>query len=62
MFFKKLLDKMKNFVVVKYRTEQALDNIKVVITQKDFEKRDNVSDRKPVDWINFKEIYFDRTI
>lgn len=62
MFFKKLLNKMKNFVVIKYRTDQAFDNIKVIINQKDFEKSDNVSDRKSADWINFKEIYFNRTI
>lgn len=62
MFFKKLLDKMKNLVVIKYRTDQALDNIKVIINKNDCEKTDNVSNRKPVDWINFKEIYFNRTI
>lgn len=62
MFFKKLLDKMKNLVVIKYRTDQALDNIKVVINKNDYEKNDNVSNRKPADWINFKEIYYNRTI
>lgn len=62
MFFKKLLDKMKNLVVIKYRTDQALDNIKVIINKNDYEKSDNVSNRKPADWINFKEIYFNRTI
>jgi len=61
MFFKKMLSKMKNFVVIKYRTDSVLDNLKVKITNaSSLKKLDNVS--KNHNTIDFSKIYLNRSL
>lgn len=60
MFFKDLLDKMKDFVVIKYRTDDFLDDLKVTFNPSDFLDKDNVL--KSNNKINFKQIYENRMI
>lgn len=63
MFFKKLLSKMKGFIVIKYRTEDALNNIKVTFSEDSLKKLDNADAKsESVNWINFEEIYKNRVI
>ena len=61
MFFKKMLSKMKNFIVIKYRTESILDNIKVRIDDSiSLGDKNNVSDS--YNKINFSKIYCNRSL
>lgn len=62
MFFKKILSKLKNIIVIKYKTiPSSLNNIRITIDGNDnFEKKDmNNVNKKSRDSIsiNFKEIY-----
>ena len=61
MFFKKMLSKMKNFVVIKYRTDSVLDNLKVKITNaSSLKKLDNVFKNRNT--IDFSKIYLNRSL
>ena len=61
MFFKKMVSKMKNFIVIKYRTESILDNIKVRIDDSiSLGDKNNVSDS--YNKINFSKIYCNRSL
>ena len=56
-----MLSKMKNFVVIKYRTDSVLDNLKVKITNaSSLKKLDNVSKNRNT--IDFSKIYLNRSL
>ena len=61
LFFKKMLSKMKNLVVIKYRTESLLDNLKVKIDDSiSLSNRNNVSKSHNV--IDFSKSYCSRSL
>ena len=61
MFFKKVLSKMKNFIVIKYRTESVFDNIKVRIDDSiSLSNKNNVDKSHKV--IDFSKMYCNRSI
>lgn len=61
MFFEKLLDKMKNLVVIKYRTDNFIDDLFVSFDRDSLKKSDDVSNNS-INKINFKQIYENRMI
>ncbi len=62
MFFKKILSKMKNFVVIKYRTTNFIDNIKVSFDKDTISMKNDPNDmsNNSHKLIDFKQIYYNR--
>lgn len=58
MFFKNLLNKMKKLVVIKYRSDNFIDNLVVTFDKDNLKKTDGVSSSR----IDFKKIYENRMI